>query len=82
MGPPPDGSRQAIWDPVNSAVRLSSEAGAGELLISGSAAAAFRLDFAWPERRSLALKGRAEPMTVVVERAGARRDTERAHPRV
>ena len=56
MGPPPDGTREAIWLTL--------------------------LDFVRAERRSLALKGRAEPMAVVVERPGARRDTDGLQPRV
>jgi adenylate cyclase len=73
----------ALGDPVNSAARLSSEAGPGELLISESAVAASGLDFGGAEHRRLVLKGRAEPMGVVVERPGARSSVAPTmHPRV
>jgi adenylate cyclase len=58
----------ALGDTVNSAARLSSAAGPGELLISESAAEASGLDLAPAERRTLDLKGRAKPLAVLVER--------------
>ena len=60
----------ALGDTVNVAARLGSEAAAGELLVSAVAwQAAGRSDS--PERRSLHVKGRAEPLDVVVlRRAG------------
>jgi adenylate cyclase len=57
----------ALGDTVNVAARLGSDAGAGELLVSGPAwSAAGRADA--PERRALTVKGRAEPLDVVVLR--------------
>jgi adenylate cyclase len=57
----------ALGDTVNVAARLGSDAGAGELLVSNTAwLAADRGDGS--ERRTLALKGRAEPLDVVVLR--------------
>jgi adenylate cyclase len=58
----------ALGDPVNSTARLSSAAAAGELLISTTAAEAAGLDLGGAERRTLTLKGRAQPITVYVER--------------
>jgi adenylate cyclase len=55
----------ALGDTVNVAARLGSDAGAGELLVSATAwQAAGRAGDA--ERRELAVKGRAEPLEVVV----------------
>jgi adenylate cyclase len=62
----------ALGDAVNSAARLSSAAGAGELLISAPAATESGMDFTGAARRSLSLKGRAQPIGVVVERPGRR----------
>ena len=60
----------ALGDTVNVAARLGSDAGAGELLVSGIAWTAAGCADA-PERRELAVKGRTEPLEVVVLRAGA-----------
>ena len=55
----------ALGDTVNVAARLGSDAGAGELFVSASAwTAAGRGDA--PDRRQLAVKGRAEPLEVIV----------------
>jgi adenylate cyclase len=60
----------ALGDTVNVAARLGSDAGAGELLVSAVAwAAAGRADVA--DRRELAVKGRTEPLEVVVLRGDA-----------
>ncbi len=55
----------ALGDTVNVAARLGSEAGAGELLVSATAwKAAGREDVA--EHRELSVKGRTEPLEVIV----------------
>jgi adenylate cyclase len=60
----------ALGDTVNVAARLGSDAGAGELLVSGVAwAAGGRGPTA--ERRALAVRGRDEPLEVVVLREAA-----------
>jgi adenylate cyclase len=60
----------ALGDTVNVAARLGSDAGAGELLVSGVAwAASGRGPTA--ERRALSVRGRDEPLVVVVGRAPA-----------
>lgn len=60
----------ALGDTVNVAARLGSDAGAGELLVSSVAwAAGGRVGAA--ERRELSVKGRTEPLEVVVLRSGA-----------
>jgi adenylate cyclase len=60
----------ALGDTVNVAARLGSDAGAGELLVSGASwAAAGRGGVA--ERRGLTVKGREEPLEVVVLREDA-----------
>jgi adenylate cyclase len=60
----------ALGDTVNVAARLGSDAGPGELLITDAAwRAAGREESA--ERRSLAVKGRAAPLDVVVLRASS-----------
>jgi adenylate cyclase len=59
----------ALGDSVNAAARLGSEAGAGEGLISEATATAAGLDFDGFERRHLVLKGRQEPMDVLVLQA-------------
>jgi adenylate cyclase len=56
----------ALGDTVNTASRLASAASTGEVLVSTQAAAAAGLETAGLERRSLDLKGKAEPMEVVV----------------
>jgi len=54
----------ALGDAVNTAARLASAATAGELLVTGAAAAAAGLE-AELEPRSLQLKGKAEAVDVV-----------------
>jgi adenylate cyclase len=58
----------ALGDAVNSAARLSSAAGASEVLVSVASADASALDTGDLERRQLELRGRTEPMDVVVVR--------------
>ena len=48
----------ALGDSVNTAARLASSAGAGEILVSSAAAAASKLDTAGLEARTLSLRGR------------------------
>jgi adenylate cyclase len=50
----------ALGDSVNTAARLASSAGTGEILVSSAAAAAAQLGTAGLEARTLALRGRAE----------------------
>lgn len=58
----------ALGDPVNTAARLASSAQAGEILMSLDAATGMDLDTVPLERRSLALKGKADALEVVVIR--------------
>jgi adenylate cyclase len=58
----------ALGDNVNIAARLASEAGPGEILISGAAFAAAHLQLENLERRQLELKGKREPIGVYVLR--------------
>jgi adenylate cyclase len=55
----------AMGDMVNITARLSSVAGAGEILVTAAGAAAAGLESGL-ERRSLDLKGKSEPVEVVV----------------
>jgi adenylate cyclase len=59
----------AMGDPVNVAARLASAAGAGEILVTVEAVEAARLADAGLERRALELKGKSNPISVVVVRA-------------
>jgi adenylate cyclase len=59
----------AMGDPVNVAARLSSAAGAGELLVSLSTLVAAGMTDDGLEHRSLELKGKTETTEVVVLRA-------------
>lgn len=56
----------ALGDAVNAAARLGALAGAGEVLVSAAAAAAAGVDGTRFERRTLDLRGRSEPLDVVV----------------
>ena len=56
----------ALGDVVNTTARLASAAGAGELLVTDAAARAAAIDTTPWERRSLQLKGKTEPVPVVV----------------
>jgi adenylate cyclase len=60
----------ALGDSVNTAARLASSAGTGEILVSGAAAAASQLDTAGLEARTLALRGRAESVEAWVTAVG------------
>ena len=57
----------ALGDVVNTTARLASAAAAGELLISTDAAAEAALDPAPYERRKLDVRGRSQPIEVLVE---------------
>lgn len=58
----------ALGDEANVAARLGSKAAAGELLISESTARGAELDTSQLEKRTVALKGKSEPMDVWVMR--------------
>jgi adenylate cyclase len=60
----------ALGDAVNTTARLASVAGSGEALISVAAAAAAELPSAGLEQRHLEVKGRTQPVDVLVLRAG------------
>jgi adenylate cyclase len=60
----------ALGDTVNTAARLASMAGSGEALISVEAAAAADLASDGLEQRHLEVKGRTQPVDVLVLRAG------------
>jgi adenylate cyclase len=61
----------ALGDNVNVTARLASAAAAGEVLVSRAAANAAQLDTTSLASRRLDLRGRSEPMDVVVIRADA-----------
>jgi adenylate cyclase len=56
----------ALGDVVNTTARLASEASAGELLVSADAMAAAGTDGSGLEHRTLTVRGRTEPVEVVV----------------
>ena len=56
----------ALGDPVNVAARLASAAGAGEILVTLTAARAAKLTEDGLERRDLELKGKSAPTSVLV----------------
>lgn len=66
VGEGPDTDLRALGDTVNTTARLASAAGAGEVLVTTSAAANAGLTDVDAERRSLVLKGKSEPVDVLV----------------
>jgi adenylate cyclase len=70
VGEPPVTELTALGDVVNTAARLASVAGAGELLITEEAAAAARLATADLGSRTLDLKGKSAPLRVFVVSPG------------
>jgi adenylate cyclase len=58
----------ALGDVVNTTARLAAEAGPGELLISIDAVRAAELDAAGLEHRTVAVRGRSDPIEVVADR--------------
>jgi adenylate cyclase len=73
VGDAPSTALTALGDVVNVAARLASAAGPGELLVTEPAAVAAHLESAALEHRRVELKGKAEPVPVVVlgSRSGA-----------
>jgi adenylate cyclase len=61
----------ALGDAVNTTARLASAARAGEVLVSAAAAQAAQLDVEGRERRTLEIRGRTEPIEVIVLRPAA-----------
>lgn len=59
-----------VGDAANLTARLASSAAAGEILLTEAAYAAIEPEATPPERRELALKGKSEPIKVVVLRVG------------
>jgi adenylate cyclase len=68
VGEPPITEFTALGDVVNTAARLASAAGAGEVLVSVDAARSAGLEIAALEHRSLELRGKSLPTEVVVVR--------------
>ncbi|MGE5223684.1 MAG: adenylate/guanylate cyclase domain-containing protein [Omnitrophica WOR_2 bacterium] len=60
----------ALGDHVNIAARLASNAGRGEVLISEATYKAAQVEIEGLEKRVLELKGKSEPVTVLVLNAG------------
>jgi adenylate cyclase len=56
----------AVGDAVNTAARLAAAAGAGEVLVTVATATAAGVESSGLERRTLDLKGKAEPVEVLV----------------
>jgi adenylate cyclase len=71
VGGEADPELTALGDIVNVAARLASAAAAGELLVTTRAAEAAGIDSAAHETRRLNLRGKSEPVDVVVLRASA-----------
>jgi len=67
VGAPPVTELTALGDVVNTTARLASVAGAGEMLVTEAASSAAGEAAGDRERRSLSLKGKAEPINVIVE---------------
>ena len=61
----------ALGDVVNSTARLASTAAAGELLVSVDAVTAAGIDGSGLEHRTIEVRGRNEPILVVVVPAGS-----------
>jgi adenylate cyclase len=61
----------ALGDAVNTTARLASAAGAGEILVSRAAATAAGMEAEGFEQRRLELRGRSEPIDVLVLPAAA-----------
>lgn len=61
----------ALGDAANVGARLSTEADAGEMLISSAALTAASYEGAGMEHRTVALKGRQQPLEVSIFRTGA-----------
>jgi len=70
-GSPPDIS--VLGDTVNTATRIASQAGAGELLFSDASGTAAQAATAGLETRHLSLKGRTEPIDVWVKKVSTSR---------
>jgi adenylate cyclase len=62
----------ALGDAVNATARLASAAGAGEVIVSLAAAEAAGTDIDGLERRTVEIRGRTEPIEVVVLVPGGR----------
>jgi adenylate cyclase len=62
----------ALGDVVNTTARLAGEAAAGELLVSEDAARAAGVDEEAASRRSIVVRGRSDPITVLTLRSGER----------
>lgn len=73
VGEGPSTTMTALGDTVNTAARLASAAGSGELLVSHESAQAAELDSPSAEHRELELKGKSERVAVVV--LGVRSET-------
>jgi adenylate cyclase len=74
IGEGPDTELTAMGDTVNTTARLASAAGAGEILVTTSAAENAGLSVAAAERRSLELKGKSQPTDVLVLHASSPMD--------
>lgn len=66
VGEGPSTTMTALGDTVNTAARLASAAGSGELLVSHESARGAELDSPSAEHRELELKGKSERVAVVV----------------
>lgn len=66
IGEGPDTELTAMGDAVNTAARLASAAGPGEILITAAAAQSASFPTAGLEHRVLELKGKSEPIEVMV----------------
>jgi adenylate cyclase len=65
----------AVGDTVNTAARLMSEAGAGEIVISAATAAAAGIDKTVLEQRTLDVRGRQEPVEAFVDSSSRAAET-------